>query len=680
MKKNNFSCKKRSPVWCVLVVASLMSTTLFAQNDVIWSESFETDGEGSRYQTEGTASLNLGDPGHPGGDTAGAIYWTRVVDGNPDYVGVPAPTADKRAIMAWNGTIIDDDVTDEGKTHIKAVIDWLIGGKANANIVTVGAVGDFMIDFLESNGHTVFDDGGENPPASEVDAFVYAGGASGRYVNYAVPGLVYNSADLDDLLVSSIGTAATFELPIVAITGPNHGAAGGQTGSAVFVNGSNTFQSIGVDLPQNATVVAAYVQTVTASVGDLEEADALFDGTTPNTGVQDGTTSTADIVLTGGPASNLQAFDFDFGIPGDPSGGFAVRSTGSIEVASAGTYSLALGSDDGGRLRIDLDGNGIDPNDNVIVQDRTGAWQYSGGVDVEFEAGTFDFEWVAFNDQGIFGAEILVAWDAGGNAPAVSEADWDLLSAVSPHVKLAGSFKVETFVPDLPPQDIETPFTVILESPEDGGSVFGGGPFTGWDGDHYYAGSALNKFSGNDGITEPKKIIWNDPIDISGVENPHLTVSVAATFLDFETDDFLRFYIDDGDDPLIWFTSPSGNDKFFNDKNTHPSAPTRLNLSLQDVTYVIPDGINEIRLRVEARTTWWNEIIAFDNIRITSGAPSTGPRSISISRADDGNVEIEYEGTLKSASAADGTYSIVDGATSPHSVAPDQTAQFYTAE
>ena len=610
----------RLPALSAWVVALMMASITYGQDNVVWSETFETDGEGSRYVTEGTASFNAGDPGHPGGDQVGPVYWTRVVEGTPDFVGVPAPTAEKRALMAWDGSIVEEDVTDAGKEHIKAVIDWLTGGKANANIVTVGAVGDFMIDFLEGNGHTIIEDDGGDPPA-DADAFVYAGGASGRYADYAVPGLVYNSSDLDDLLVSSIGTAVSMELPDVAITTPDHPAAGGQTGTAAFVNGPNTFQGLGSELPQNSTVVAAYVQTVTASVRDLDEADALFDGSTPNTGVQEASTNAADIVLESDPDSQIAFFDWDFGIPGDPTGGFAVRSTGSIEVESAGTYSLALGSNDGGRLRIDLDGNGLDSDDNVILQDRRGAWQYSGPVDVEFTAGTFDFEWVAFNDQGNFGSEILVALDTGGNAPPVSDSDWDILSTSSANVKLNGNFTIQTYVPDLPPQEIETPFTVVLESPEDGGSVFGGGPFTGWEGDHYYAGSALNKFSGDDGIGTPKKIIWNETIDISGVENPHLVVSVAATFLDFETGDYLQFFIDEGDDPFIWFTAPSGDDKFFNDLNTNPASPTRLNLSLQDVAYPIPDDVNEINLRVESVTTWWNEIVAFDNIRIVSGEP-----------------------------------------------------------
>ncbi len=46
----------------------------------------------------------------------------------------------------------------------------------------------------------------------------------------------------------------------------------------------------------------------------------------------------------------------------------------------------------------------------------------------------------------------------------------------------------------------------------------------------------------------------------------------------------------------------------------------------------------------------------------------------------DGNVVIEFEGTLKSSATVTGPFAPVAGATSPYSVAPDQSAQFYIAD
>jgi hypothetical protein len=46
----------------------------------------------------------------------------------------------------------------------------------------------------------------------------------------------------------------------------------------------------------------------------------------------------------------------------------------------------------------------------------------------------------------------------------------------------------------------------------------------------------------------------------------------------------------------------------------------------------------------------------------------------------DGNVVMEFEGTLKSATTVDGSYNPVVGATSPYSAAPEAGTQFYIAE
>jgi hypothetical protein len=46
----------------------------------------------------------------------------------------------------------------------------------------------------------------------------------------------------------------------------------------------------------------------------------------------------------------------------------------------------------------------------------------------------------------------------------------------------------------------------------------------------------------------------------------------------------------------------------------------------------------------------------------------------------DGNVVIEYTGTLKSSESVTGPYNAVGGAASPYSVEPTKAAEFYIAE
>ena len=59
---------------------------------------------------------------------------------------------------------------------------------------------------------------------------------------------------------------------------------------------------------------------------------------------------------------------------------------------------------------------------------------------------------------------------------------------------------------------------------------------------------------------------------------------------------------------------------------------------------------------------------------------ASGGGSIASIALSDGNVVIEFSGTLKSSATANGAYSPVAGATSPYSVAPSQAAQFFIAE
>src|SRR5439155_24892640 len=52
---------------------------------------------------------------------------------------------------------------------------------------------------------------------------------------------------------------------------------------------------------------------------------------------------------------------------------------------------------------------------------------------------------------------------------------------------------------------------------------------------------------------------------------------------------------------------------------TKPGSPTRLGLSFQDVTYDIPAGATDLVIEFQVATTFWNEIVAFDNVRVTEG-------------------------------------------------------------
>lgn len=225
----------------------------------------------------------------------------------------------------------------------------------------------------------------------------------------------------------------------------------------------------------------------------------------------------------------------------------------------------------------------------------------------------------------------------------------------------------------------KTPFLVLIEEGTAGGKTYSGGAFVGFDGKDFFAGAGLNKFSTG---VNPKSLTLK-PVDVTGKKNPKLTVAVAATFLDFEPGDFLEVLVDpDASGPaqltrLIGFSAPNDNDKLLDDAATNPGNPAKLSVRFRDVTYDLPTNATQVVIRFEAMNNWWNEIIAFDNIRIMASDTAIKP-TVAIRREGVG-VAVEFAGTLQSASNVAGPWTDVSNAKSPFAVGQLSGAQFFRA-
>ena len=647
--------------------------------EILFQETFEDDGSENRYYVEGGSVYELEDIRSDlsiNQDMAGPIYWARNTE--VSFVGVPAPVPAKRAIMSWSNTITEDDVTDDFKAFFLDAVKWLAGDGKKV-LFSPPPMNDgelVLVAILEENGYTVSEDensssgSGGLPPVSgseAVDMVIMGKGISAsRFANYKKPVLTYMAGAHDDMLVSSIGSTLTTELGPVAIKASDHAAAGGRSDEHEFVSGSHAFDLPGTILPTDATVVAAFNRKIPYQVNSLERLDAMVSGQLKSI-QSEFTADIADIALDTSPAGVIE-FAYESYLPEEVSGSFGVRGTGKIKVKDSGIYSLALGVDDGGRLRIDLDSNGFSDEDNVIVEDASGGFRYKT-ADVSFaKAGTYDFEWASFNSGSAFGSELALAFEKGGNAPqAVDALEWDVIYEGEEDLSLVGEISLTAYVPDVEGETEEIPFFVAL-----GDNVFGGGPFAGFEGEGFFAGSALNKFAMD---TPVKSLEFNDPINVAGKDDLKLVFLASATYLDFETSDYLKIYVEDGGDPLVLFTAPSGNDKFFDDKNTAQGEITQLGLNMQEIVYDIPSGLDEIWLRIEANTTWWNEIVAIDNIRIISGELKVEPPTISVVRNDDNSVTVTFDGTLQAAPTVNGPWQDIQGE-SPIKLTPDQAQQF----
>ncbi len=583
---------------------------------LLGQETFEDDGEGTRYTIEGR--------GIDEALSAGPGYWDHNL--NVSVVGVPAVAPARRAAFVWRHDLDPANIQDGALELFDSATSWLMDGKQNATVLfSPGANGggdNALVQRLLDAGHDVLDDAaGDLPDPATVDLVIHSSNGSidpTRFTNYSVPMLTFNGGDHDDVLVSSIGQfPANIEVGDVTIQAEAHPAAGGKTGSFPFVTGTNDIDTIGANLPVGSTVIATYEVVTPAAVNSLADVQAMIDGTTPSN-TTEGVLGIAD--LAAGANGNWNEVNHNLAVPGNPTGGFATVGTGTLSVSTPGTYTFALGIDDGGRLRIDRDGNGLSGDDDVIVVDSEGGFRDTF-QDVIFDAaGDFDFEWIGFNSTGDFGAEVSVAFDEGGNGgPPIDFSAYEPLGdhlASSP-VQLTGDISVTTFVPDLPPTVEERPLLVAIEE----GEQLLGGLITGNEGQGFFAGADLNEATFGDCCNtdaEPRSLTLN-AIDVSGEEDVKLTVAVAGTAVDFENPDFFRILIDpDGDGPegfqVLADFQPVGDGSI-------SDGTTVIQPQFQDVTYDIPEGATDLVIRFEAFNTFFNEIVAFDNVRVTAGAP-----------------------------------------------------------
>lgn len=665
----------RGMQWAALAGVSLALSA--AAQELIYQEGFNDDGERAtppRYTTTGrNASEYPHDPAVVTANTAdqlGPVFWGHNFE--VSIVGVFGPTSERRALLAWDATIPADEVSPQFWTLFDATINWLLRGKANATIVisTEQSAAQSLADRLISKGHTVVDDDTGVPDTQVAGDLIIKtptnGGFPGRFARVAKPVLTFSAADHDDMLVSTIGTPTSFEAGNATIVATGHPAAGGLTGSFPVASGTRNWQLLGERLPNGAIVVAEFVQSIPPTAASLADVDAMAAGTKQS---DRSTGSVTELDFSDNSAGDWQA---DNAIPGGATGVWGLVARGKINVTTSGRYSFALGMDDGARLRIDKDKNGFSAADNVINEDAAGGHRARYG-DAQLDAGVYDFEVAVFNSGGAGSIEMSVSTRVGGgDTSAINSGTWELLGQTSGAVALQGAIDVTVYVPTGAPDERKVPLLALLNGPNDTppGSVYGGGPFTGFEGRGFFAGAALNKFD-VDGTGNPKTLTLR-PIDVTGKKDLKLTIACAATFLDFETSDYLEVHIDPHNTgnftQLIRFTAPTGADKFFDDRSTRPVGYTQLGLAFQDITYDLPAGATQLVIQIRALTTWFNEIVGFDNIRVTAGAVQPG-RFNAPERLANNKVRLSWTGggTLHRSTDLK-TWQPVAGATSPREV------------
>jgi hypothetical protein len=662
--------------------------TTEAAQVVIYQECFETDGEGTRWISIGSGVSE--DP------ASGPSFWgLNYGPQAPSFVGVRATAPARRAAMAWHHGIPADVISSNFLEVFECVARWMTYTNVTKPVLfsppPAGPGDQALVDRLTAAGYTVVNDdtAAPLPPAATIGLVIQS--SSGvpdptRFTSYAAPLLSYNAANHDDELTSTIGTTALTFPGVVQMTTPGHPASCGRTASFEPVSSEQTFDLIGATIPSGATVIANYNLVLAETVTTLARVDQMIAGTLSNAQTT-ASIPNADLAQgevgrwTGQPGQ-------DNGVPGTPDNAatFGTRGTGKLNVRTAGTYTFALSVDDGARLRIDLNRDGIDAGDNVFNEE-DGSGLRVLAADVTFpQTGEYDFEWVTLCTGANYGQEISVATLPGAGTPVDpwDPFNFDLLGFnAAADVALVGEITVTTYVPTGTIQQPQ-PFIIVTES---GGALLGG-PLRGYEGEGFWGGADLNDVDyGTPSNDSVGRFLTLQSVNVRGQENLKLVLALAGSDVDFEANDFLRISVDpDGNGPEGFQLLANYNggasvagpglagavqDKLGN------GTPVNYILrgNFRDVTYPLPAGATDLVIQFEAHCTFFNEVFAWDNVRIT--ALSSAPPEISI-RRNGVNIEVHFTGTLLSSPTVEGLYVPVGCLASPFVIAPaDQGRQLF---
>jgi hypothetical protein len=272
--------------WCGLLFfcAMLVIGSVPADAQVILRETFETDGNGTRYNFVGN-----GFEIHSGGPA----IWGR--DSDATQIGIATEAPKKRAAILWEAVSNFGDYTDDAFTVFDSLIGWATDNKANARVgFFPGPVGQGAVDIrdrLVAAGHTVTDipDVASLPAASELDLLIHTNeGAPDpftAFVSYDVPLIAFNAENHDDSFIIRRHGPVPFVDPVAIEVVPEnagHPALGGKTGTINWTNIGFSMQGLGVE--HSGGKVLARVEnpaspgTTIPALYVIEEGGALLGG------------------------------------------------------------------------------------------------------------------------------------------------------------------------------------------------------------------------------------------------------------------------------------------------------------------------------------------------------------------------------------------------------------------
>jgi hypothetical protein len=235
--------------WFSALVSCLLSLSgsVAVDAQLILRETFETDGDGTRYNFVGRGFEMT--PGGP-------AVWGLNTDAT--RIGLASEAPKKRAAILWAADT--SDFTNDAFMVFDSLINWATNNKANARVgffpSPLGPGATDIRDRLVAAGHTVTDipDVASIPTADMLDLLIHSSELEPMpqpvFSNYNVPVIAFHAGNHDDTAVIRIGPVLTYTEPVSINVVPataGHPALGGKTGTINWTNSGFALQGLGTE-------------------------------------------------------------------------------------------------------------------------------------------------------------------------------------------------------------------------------------------------------------------------------------------------------------------------------------------------------------------------------------------------------------------------------------------------
>jgi hypothetical protein len=183
------------------LLSGSMFVTAKAAQVIVYQETFETDGEGTRWTSIGRGVSE--DP------ASGPAFWgLNYGPEAPSFVGVRAIAPARRAAMAWHHSIPTEVISTTFLDVFECVANWMSAGRPTVVLFSPPPAGpgdDALKTRLEAAGYTIVNDDTSVPPPAAATIGLVIQSSSGvpdptRFTAYAAPLLSYNASNHDDEL------------------------------------------------------------------------------------------------------------------------------------------------------------------------------------------------------------------------------------------------------------------------------------------------------------------------------------------------------------------------------------------------------------------------------------------------------------------------------------------------